>query len=68
MSILQARQLDIGYGGTRIVQGLSCAPPAGKVTALIGPNGCGKSTLLKTFARILKPSQGELTLDGQAYA
>jgi iron complex transport system ATP-binding protein len=68
MSILQASQLDIGYGGTRIVQGLSFAPPAGQVTALIGPNGCGKSTLLKAFARILKPTQGELTLDGQAYS
>jgi iron complex transport system ATP-binding protein len=68
MSILQARQLDIGYGATRIVQGLSFTPPAGRVTALIGPNGCGKSTLLKAFARILKPTQGELSLDGQAYA
>jgi ferric citrate transport system ATP-binding protein len=68
MSILQARELDIGYGGTRIVQGLSFAPPVGKVTALIGPNGCGKSTLLKAFARILKPTQGELTLDGQPYS
>lgn len=68
MSILQAHQLDIGYGATRIVQGLSFAPPTGRVTALIGPNGCGKSTLLKAFARILKPTQGELTLDGHAYA
>lgn len=68
MTILQASQVDIGYGATRIVQGLSFAPPAGKVTALIGPNGCGKSTLLKAFARILKPLSGELTLDGQAYS
>jgi iron complex transport system ATP-binding protein len=68
MSIIQARQLDIGYGATPVIQGLSFTPPAGQVTALIGPNGCGKSTLLKTFARILKPAKGELTLDGQAYA
>ena len=68
MSIIQARQLDIGYGATPVIQGLSFAPPAGQVTALIGPNGCGKSTLLKAFARILKPAKGELTLDGQAYA
>lgn len=68
MTILKASQVDIGYGSTRIVQGLSFAPPAGKVTALIGPNGCGKSTLLKAFARILKPLSGELTLDGQAYS
>lgn len=68
MSILQARQLDIGYGATRIVQDLSFSPPPGKVTALIGPNGCGKSTLLKAFARILTPQSGSLTLDGQTYA
>jgi iron complex transport system ATP-binding protein len=68
MSILQARQLDIGYGATRIVQDLSFSPPPGKVTALIGPNGCGKSTLLKAFARILTPQSGSLTLDGQPYA
>lgn len=68
MSVLQATRLDIGYGATRIVRGLSFAPPPGQVTALIGPNGCGKSTLLKTFARILKPQGGELTLDGQPYA
>ncbi len=68
MSILQAQQLDIDYGDTRIVQALSFSPPPGKVTALIGPNGCGKSTLLKAFARILTPQSGTLSLDGQAYA
>ncbi|WP_122432655.1 Fe(3+) dicitrate ABC transporter ATP-binding protein FecE [Pseudomonas viridiflava] len=67
MSILQAQQLDIGYGATRIVQDLSFSPPPGKVTALIGPNGCGKSTLLKVFARILTPQAGSLSLDGKAY-
>lgn len=68
MSILQAQQLDIGYGATRIVQDLSFSPPPGKVTALIGPNGCGKSTLLKAFARILTPQAGSLSLDGKAYS
>ncbi|MBP0943448.1 Fe(3+) dicitrate ABC transporter ATP-binding protein FecE [Pseudomonas alliivorans] len=67
MSILQAQQLDIGYGATRIVQDLSFSPPPGRVTALIGPNGCGKSTLLKAFARILTPQSGSLSLDGKAY-
>ncbi|QAX81942.1 Fe(3+) dicitrate ABC transporter ATP-binding protein FecE [Candidatus Pseudomonas adelgestsugas] len=67
MSILHAQQLDIGYGATRIVQGLSFALSANRVTALIGPNGCGKSTLLKAFARILKPTHGRLTIYGQTY-
>lgn len=68
MSMIQADSLDIGYGGRHVVQGLTLAPPAGCVTALIGPNGCGKSTLLKAFARILKPSTGTLAINGRDYA
>jgi iron complex transport system ATP-binding protein len=36
----------------------------GSFTVLIGPNACGKSTLLRTMARILKPSGGQVVLDG----
>ncbi|MFJ4256808.1 Fe(3+) dicitrate ABC transporter ATP-binding protein FecE [Pseudomonas monteilii] len=64
MSIIQARSVDVGYGTAPIVKGLSFAPPAGKVTALIGPNGCGKSTLLKALAGIIRPSAGSVLVDG----
>ena len=67
MSIIKADEVDIGYGAKPIVRSLSFTPPAGKVTALIGPNGCGKSTLLKALARIITPQRGSLSLDGQAY-
>ena len=32
----------------------------------MGANGCGKSTLLKTFAKLLKPEQGSILLDGKS--
>lgn len=64
MSIIQAHSVDVGYGASPIVKGLSFAPPAGKVTALIGPNGCGKSTLLKALAGIIRPSAGSVSVDG----
>ena len=35
--------------------------PAGKITALLGPNGCGKTTLLKALCGIL-PAQGQVLL------
>ena len=35
------------------------------MTGVIGPNGCGKSTLIKTLFSIVKPSSGEILLDGE---
>ncbi len=61
---LSAENLYAGYGNKSILNGLSVALPAGKITALIGPNGCGKSTLLKCFSRLLTPESGTLRLQG----
>lgn len=38
---------------------------AGEFISLIGPSGCGKSTLLRLIADLIKPSQGELTVNGK---
>ncbi|MGK3125993.1 Fe(3+) dicitrate ABC transporter ATP-binding protein FecE [Candidatus Pantoea formicae] len=61
MSLI-TRDLCAGYGSKRILHHIDVAIPAGKITALLGPNGCGKSTLLKCFARLLPPQQGEIQL------
>lgn len=57
-------QLTIKLGGRTIIDRLDLEIPAGKVTAIIGPNGCGKSTLLKSLCRILEPSEGEIRIGG----
>ncbi len=66
--LLQVDQIQVGYPGRAVLDGLSLTIDAGAITALIGPNGSGKSTLLKTLARLLKPSGGAIYLDGQAIA
>ena len=63
---LSAENLTAGYGKKNILNGLTLTLPAGKITALIGPNGCGKSTLLKCFSRLLTPASGTLYLGGEA--
>ena len=57
--------VTVGYGAEPVVRDLSLAIPDGKVTTIVGPNGCGKSTLLRTMARLLKPTSGQVVLDGE---
>lgn len=59
---LACKGVSAGYGGEHIVKDISVTIPAGKITALIGPNGCGKSTLLKVLGNQLKNEHGQVTL------
>lgn len=59
---LRAEQLSVSLAGVNILQQLDVSFPAGKVSALCGPNGCGKSTLLKTLAGLIKPVGGHAWL------
>lgn len=62
---LRTESVTVGYGDEPVVLDLSLAVADGKVTTIVGPNGCGKSTLLRTMARLLKPSTGQVLLDGE---
>ncbi|WP_148252932.1 ABC transporter ATP-binding protein [Aidingimonas lacisalsi] len=61
---LEAHQLWLAYQRTSVIEGLDLVLPAGRVTAIVGPNGCGKSTLLAGLARLHSPSGGCVLLDG----
>lgn len=66
MSRLQTENLVLAYDETIIIEELDVEVPAGKITAVVGPNGCGKSTLLRSLARLMKPRGGAVYLDGEA--
>lgn len=63
---LYTERLDIAYGERSIVQNLNISIPSGQITALVGANGSGKSTILKAMARMMKPKQGSVFLDGKS--
>ncbi|MBF6416023.1 ABC transporter ATP-binding protein [Nocardia cyriacigeorgica] len=65
---LAADGVTLGYGERVIVDGLNLDIAPGVITTVIGPNGCGKSTLLRSLGRLLKPSAGQVLLDGKAIA
>jgi len=59
---LRTERLGAGYESRRVVQEVSVSFPAGKVSAIVGPNACGKSTLLRALARLL-PAEGQVWLN-----
>lgn len=62
---LSADRLTLGYGPSAISENLSLSIPPDSFTVVIGPNACGKSTLLRALSRVLKPSSGQVILDGK---
>lgn len=61
---LAAGGLSLAYDERHVIDNLSLTIPPGKITAIVGANACGKSTLLRGLARLLKPREGAVFLDG----
>jgi len=66
---IDARGLGKSFrlGGTTIeaVRNVSFSVRRGEFVALLGPSGSGKSTVLNMVATLLKPSSGEILIDGK---
>ncbi len=63
-SRLHVEGASIGYDRRVISENLSVSIPDRSFTVIVGPNACGKSTLLRGLSRLLKPSAGQVILDG----
>ena len=66
MNFLQARNLEVSYGGIRAVKGVDLHVQHGELVCLIGANGAGKTTTLKSLCGLLRPSHGEILYEGKA--
>jgi osmoprotectant transport system ATP-binding protein len=50
--------------GTVAVDGLTLDVPDGTLTVFVGPSGCGKTTAMRMINRMIEPTSGTLTVDG----
>ena len=72
---LAATGLTLGYSGPAsapgdrpVIEGLNLTLRPGERVALVGASGSGKTTLLHCLAGLLRPLEGEVTVDGEAVA
>ena len=69
-TVISAKNINKTYKASNAeavvaLQNVNLEVQAGEFISLIGPSGCGKSTLLRLIADLIKPSQGELKINGK---
>lgn len=52
-------------GTNRVLDGLDFEVPRGQFLSIVGPSGAGKTTLLRCLTGLMRPSEGEVLIDGQ---
>ncbi|MEN3289947.1 MAG: branched-chain amino acid transport system ATP-binding protein livM, partial [Bradyrhizobium sp.] len=63
--VLEVRSLSRSFGGLKAVQDVSFKLRKNEILGIIGPNGAGKTTLFNLLNGFLKPSQGEVLINGR---
>jgi branched-chain amino acid transport system ATP-binding protein len=66
--MLTVRDLDLFYGDSQALDGVSIDVPAGKIVAVVGANGAGKTSLIRTVAGMHKPARGSIVFEGREIA
>ena len=63
-NLVEIRGVSFSYNTRTILDNLTLSIPRGKVTAIMGGSGCGKTSLLNLIGGRLRPSQGQVLVDG----
>jgi heme exporter protein A len=62
---LEGHGISKSFGSSRVLDGLAISLDGGQMVCLLGRNGAGKTTLLRVLSGLLRPSAGEMRLDGE---
>jgi nitrate/nitrite transport system ATP-binding protein len=66
MSFLELSNVSKGFGGAPVLSDINLRVERGEFVAIVGYSGAGKTTLISMIAGLLRPDDGEVTLDGRS--
>ncbi len=64
-NLVEVKNLKKKYGAKEAVKGISFNIKQNEILGLLGPNGCGKTTTIGMMLGLLKPTDGEILIDGK---
>lgn len=65
MALLEVHDLQLSFGGLKVLQDISFSVEKGAINSLIGPNGAGKTSLFNCLTGFYKPKGGSIRLGGR---
>lgn len=65
-AIVQIKNLSKTIGKKKIIKNLSLDLHKGEITGFLGPNGAGKTTTIRMMVGLMRPTEGEVWIDGQS--
>ena len=68
MSGLDVNGLWLRYGATPVLERVELHVPAGELVTIVGASGCGKTSFLRLLLGELKPTRGQILLEGKPLA
>jgi len=63
--MVEVRDLHKVFGNREVLKGMSLVIPKGSICVLLGGSGMGKSVLMKHMIGLLKPTTGQVIIDGE---
>lgn len=68
-TLLELKDICLTYqtmqSETEAIKNTNFSVDSGEFVSIVGPSGCGKTTILSMIAGLLKPTSGEILLDGE---
>ena len=65
MEILEVKNIEKGFGSTKVLKDISFDLEKGQALAIIGSSGSGKTTLLRCLNFLETPDAGSITVNGK---